>query len=79
MKWTPKKNPPKNYMAWHAWFAWHPIKINDSWHWLETIVRRADQNYEFTDRLFCIPDFQYKESTLDVLKDPNPDWQYHGD
>lgn len=25
---------------WEKWFAWYPIKINNSWAWLETVERQ---------------------------------------
>jgi hypothetical protein len=28
---------------WHDWFAWHPVVINHTWVWLETIRRRGYQ------------------------------------
>jgi hypothetical protein len=24
---------------WQRWFAWHPVKINDQWVWLEFVER----------------------------------------
>lgn len=26
---------------WHAWFAWHPVKVNGRWVWWAHIERRV--------------------------------------
>lgn len=71
MKWTPKQRKKKIMSSWHEWFAWHPIKFDGSWYWLETVCRKQIQHseYGFMDRLFCIPDYTYKETIFDIIKD----------
>jgi hypothetical protein len=32
----------KDVLSWHDWFAWHPIRINRTSIWLETVERRSD-------------------------------------
>lgn len=69
MKWI---SPKKNIYEWNRWFAWYPVKIDDSWIWLEFIIRRINPNsYNYNDSidkaLFNM-DYEYKESILDVIK-----------
>lgn len=28
-------------LDWHRWFAWHPVRIDSRWHWLEWIERKG--------------------------------------
>jgi hypothetical protein len=31
-------------LAWHPWFAWHPVVIGNAVVWLETVERRAHRD-----------------------------------
>ena len=31
----------KTVLDWHPWFAWHPIRINRTAVWLETVERKS--------------------------------------
>lgn len=37
MKWTAK--PEKREDAWYPWFAWHPVRVEGQWVWLEWVER----------------------------------------
>jgi hypothetical protein len=40
MQWKPKrKDPYRAYRNWQIWFAWYPVKIDDTWIWLESVRR----------------------------------------
>jgi hypothetical protein len=41
MRWQSR---PSNKREWHRWFAWHPIKIDHQWVWLETVHRKWMMN-----------------------------------
>ncbi len=76
MKWKVKDNTMKygKFQKWHPWFAWHPIKFCDHWHWLERVLRRGTSSswtFSFFDRLACVCEYEYKESILDLLKEGN--------
>lgn len=46
MRYRPKpKKTPDPYL-WHFWFAWHPVKVKDTWVWLETVERRVTRPSE---------------------------------
>jgi hypothetical protein len=30
----------KEEMGWREWFAWHPVKIDNYWVWLEVVERK---------------------------------------
>lgn len=34
MRWSERKH------TWHQWFAWYPVKINETWVWLEVVYRQ---------------------------------------
>lgn len=38
MRWP--ASSPKAREVWHFWFAWRPIRIDRTWVWLETVLRR---------------------------------------
>jgi hypothetical protein len=38
MRWKERQNGPK----WRKWFAWYPVKIGDTWVWLEVIERSVE-------------------------------------
>lgn len=40
MRWNIRKE--QDYLEWHQWFAWHPVRINGQWVWLETVERKFD-------------------------------------
>lgn len=65
MRWNLPSNPR---LAWHDWFAWHPITLrNGERIWLETIRRK--QKYDGTDsrferifeRVFFLIDYEYRD------------------
>lgn len=29
-----------DYTKWHKWFAWHPVRLEDSWVWLTYVERK---------------------------------------
>jgi hypothetical protein len=35
----------------HKWFAWHPVKIDAAWVWLETVIRKrcVGRDYQMTE------------------------------
>ncbi len=36
-----------NYLKWHKWFAWYPVRLNNKTIvWLETIERKIYFKYE---------------------------------
>lgn len=41
MRWRTKQKRMEKYTQWHKWFAWHPIRINNTVIWLETIYRKG--------------------------------------
>ena len=36
---------PKDVYAWHRWFAWYTVTIDNQRVWLETVLRRVDTRY----------------------------------
>jgi hypothetical protein len=70
MKWKYKLR--KDSTNWHAWFAWHPVKLtNGDTIWLESILRKSTYRRfpSLVDRMFFVTDYEYEESILDILKD----------
>lgn len=55
----------RNLCSWHYWFAWHPIKIDNEWVWLEQVLRRKGLNYG------GISEYTYKDPLLHVIGDGN--------
>jgi hypothetical protein len=39
MRWTIKE--PKT--EWHRWFAWHPVKVEHQYVWLEKVYRKGQR------------------------------------
>lgn len=37
MRWQHKGSDKRE---WHKWYAWHPIYVNKTWVWLETVHRK---------------------------------------
>lgn len=76
MKWnyhTSRQIRNDKYRKWHRWFAWHPVKVSDTDKvWFEFILRkqRSRINFSWIDRFFMVPDYDYKESILDLIKSP---------
>ena len=80
MKWTPKPrfDEEKDYSCWHTWFAWHPVKVDKSWIWLEKICRKQHINYRYSffDKITRQPIYSYTESILDVIKESSETDEY---
>jgi hypothetical protein len=74
-----RHKPLQNHYKWHKWFAWYPIRLNNSEIiWLETVIRKVNPYFENEDRphhigrlhnLLFHSRWEYKESVLDLLKD----------
>lgn len=39
-EWCDRKFPSPYDGAWKRWYAWHPVRIEDEWVWLEDVERR---------------------------------------
>lgn len=37
MRFPPR--PRRDLSQWHPWFAWHPVRVDGAWTWLETVER----------------------------------------
>jgi len=61
MKWTYKY---KSFSQWNKWFAWFPVRINntDTIVWLEVVMRKGVMNITLTHIYY-----QYKELQRDIL------------
>jgi len=44
MKWRITKKPIPDYLDWHTWFAWKPVRIGDYKYWLCYVSRKAKWN-----------------------------------
>lgn len=51
----------KSLTDWHRWYAWHPIKIDGSWHWLSWVMRKGEYVREED---FGYWNWEYQPSTL---------------
>jgi hypothetical protein len=52
MKWNRRNK------VWHRWFAWHPIRTEREWVWLEVVSRRWSET-------FCGDGYEYRLMTAD--------------
>ena len=48
---------------WAEWFAWHPVKVDGRWVWLETVERRGER------QIVCNGDFQPEETIVWEYRD----------
>jgi len=37
------KDEKERLMRWHRWFAWHPVRWDGGWAWLEPVWRSASE------------------------------------
>lgn len=61
MRWGIKKK--QDMHAWHGWFAWKPVTVDDERIWLEKIFRRTDGYLTATGK----PDWEYAADEFAVL------------
>lgn len=67
MRWNPPDDTKA--MQWHKWFAWHPVRIDNTGQrvWFETIQRR--QRWQSEDswpifvitKVMCLIHYEYRE------------------
>lgn len=62
MRWKEKTRVSRE--RWHTWYAWHPIRINGMWVWLETVHRKGTLKCGWGD---CYWEWQYTD-TFDILQ-----------
>ena len=66
MKWKVESETLKHSRKckWHKWFAWYPVKqrLENGYYqyfWLQTVWRRLKMKYEYKDKDFTPPDYEY--------------------
>ncbi len=65
MRWKAKDH--QKYDEWRAWFAWHPVKIESNWIWLETVQRTQIRPFAPVHPLYVAP-WHYRIGISQVIK-----------
>jgi hypothetical protein len=70
MQWEYKRRV--NKQAWHRWFAWRPIKINNTVYWLERVYRKGTIATTWNGDGFYW-EWSYAANEFDLLRQVEPE------